>query len=96
MLCETLDDELVLLKMNGQECYGLSEVGARVWSLIAEHGDTATVAERLCEEYEGEKAAILKDFRELVREMLEAGLLQSADTPTDSDPTGADRLTARR
>lgn len=77
VLCHTIDDEVVLLKLNSQQYFGLGEVGADAWKLLVTHGDIAAVAERLCERYDGDPATIRSDFHALVAELIEAGLLKA-------------------
>jgi hypothetical protein len=76
VLCESLENEIVLFQLSSQQYYSLGAVGAHVWKLLGESGDVATVAKQLCDAYTGEPAAIIGDFHELVSEMLSAGLLQ--------------------
>jgi hypothetical protein len=77
VICQTLQNEVVLLKLSSQQYYGLDEVGAHAWKLLAENGDVATTAERLCESYTGDTATIRSDFHALVVELIEAGLLKA-------------------
>jgi Coenzyme PQQ synthesis protein D (PqqD) len=77
VLCQTLDNEVVLLKLNSQQYFGLDEVGAYAWKLLAENGDIAAVAERLCGDFAGDPAAIRRDLHALVAELMEAGLLRA-------------------
>jgi hypothetical protein len=66
VICQTLQDEVVLLKPNSQQYYGLDEVGTHASKLIAENGDMAAVTERLCENHTGDPATIRSDFHACV------------------------------
>ena len=77
VICQTLQNEIVLLQLNNQQYYGLDDVGAHAWKLILENGDIASVTERLCEDYAGDPDAIRSDFHALVAELIEAGLLRA-------------------
>jgi hypothetical protein len=93
VICQTLEDEVVLMKLKSQQYYGLDEVGAHAWRLLLEDGDIATVADRLCENYAGEPATIRSDFHALVGELIEAGLLKAVGDSSASgeiDASGAD------
>ena len=39
VLFQTVYDEAVLLNLNNDRYYGLDNVGARMWQLLAEHGE---------------------------------------------------------
>ena len=60
---ETIHDEVVLLKMNGAQYYGLDEVGTRTWKFLLENGDIALVGERLCDNYAGDPTTIRRDLQ---------------------------------
>ena len=79
VISETVQNEVVLLKLSSQEYFGLGEVGAHAWKLLVETGDVARVADRLCESYAGDPATIRSDFEALVDELIEAGLLKTAN-----------------
>jgi hypothetical protein len=76
VISQALQDEIVLLKLNGDQYYSLDEVGAHAWKLLVENGDVAAVAEQLCEGYAGDPVTIRSDFHVLVGELIEAGLLK--------------------
>lgn len=79
VIIQTVQNEVVLLKLSSQQYFGLGEVGAHAWKLLVETGDLARVADRLCESYAGDPATIRSDFQALVDELIEAGLLKAAD-----------------
>jgi hypothetical protein len=79
VISETVQNEVVLLKLSSQEYFGLGDVGAHAWKLLVETGDVARVADRLCESYAGDPTRIRSDFQALVDELIEAGLLKAAD-----------------
>ena len=76
---ETIQDEVVLLKLTGAQYYGLDEVGANAWKFLLEDGNIAAVGERLCKKYAGDPATIRSDLQALVAELIEAGILKAAD-----------------
>jgi hypothetical protein len=42
----------VLLDPQGGECFGLDEVGTRIWELLPAHPTPSALADRLLEEYD--------------------------------------------
>ena len=55
--------------------YVLDDIGARIWQLLAEHGDVATVVEQLLTEYDVDEATLHRDLANLIAELTEEGLL---------------------
>ncbi len=70
--------EAVILDLASEHYYGLDETGTRMWLLLAEHGDLAAVRARLLEEYEVAPEVLERDLAELVRRLLDEGLLRPA------------------
>lgn len=79
VICQRLQEEVVLLKLNSQEYFSLGDVGAHAWKLLVENGDIAAVAQSLCENYAGDPTNIRSDFQALVAELIEARLLKAVD-----------------
>ena len=72
-----LDNEMVLLNVETGLYFGLDELGAMIWSLIAAEADEAVIVDRIFAEYDVEQTQAKADVREFI-ECLEAkGLLQS-------------------
>lgn len=76
---ETIQDEVVLMKTDGAQYYGLDEVGTRTWTFLLENGDIGAVGDRLCENYTGDPATIRSDLQAFVAELIEAGILKAVD-----------------
>ena len=55
VLFRQLDDEGVLLDLKSGTYFGLNDVGARTWQLIAEHGALSRVVDVLLLEYAAER-----------------------------------------
>jgi len=77
VLCQELDDEVVLLNMTNQQYYGLNDVGAQMWKSLLESGSVAAAAELLETMYEIEPTLLRTDLEALVRDLLNAGLLRA-------------------
>jgi len=78
VLCQPVDDELVLLNMTDQQYYGLDGVGARMWQLLLEYADIDRVVELICAEYDVDETIVRSDISSLVERLGSAGLLRPA------------------
>ena len=67
--------EAVLLNLATGTYFGLDTVGTRMWHLIADHGSTERVVETLLAEYEVEEVRLRCDLDNLIRQLLEKGLM---------------------
>lgn len=81
VIYQALQNEIVLLNMKDQQYFGLDDVGSDMWKLLVEHGDVETVADRLSEEYDVDRATVREDLGVLIRNLMAAGLLKCADPP---------------
>lgn len=76
--------EAVLLNLATGTYFGLDTVGTRMWHLIADHGSTERVVETLLAEYEVEEERLRCDLDNLIRQLLEKGLMT---TDAENRPT---------
>ena len=74
-LFQELEGEAILLNQQNEQYYSLDDVGTRMWQLLAEHGDVASVVQRLQEEYNVEEAILRQDLGTLIAKLADAGLL---------------------
>jgi coenzyme PQQ synthesis protein D (PqqD) len=79
VIYHTLDQEVVLLNMATQQYYGLDSVGADMWNTLLEHRSLGTAAARIQESYEVDPETARADLHSLVRQLVAAGLLKSAE-----------------
>ena len=70
-----LDKEAVLLDLKSGKYFGLNEVGARVWQLVAEARALADILETLSAEYAEERSVLERDLLELAGELCTRGLV---------------------
>ena len=77
VLFQELDGEAILLNLQNEHYYSLKESGVRMWQLLAEHGDVATVTEQLLEEYDVEEATLNRDLTNLIAWLTERGLVKA-------------------
>jgi hypothetical protein len=77
VLFQELEGESVLLNLADDRYYGLDDVGTRMWQLLAEDGEVATVVKRLQAEYGGEvdEATLRRDLGALIERLAGAGLV---------------------
>ena len=78
-LAEQVGDEMVLLNLDSGKYYGLDEVGARMWSLLAGLGAMEPVYLALIEEYEVAPGQLRHDLATLVNDLVDHGLLDIVD-----------------
>jgi hypothetical protein len=69
-------DEMALLNLDTGVYFGLDEVGARMWELVAEHQRLQLVAEQMEGEYDVDPARLRQDLLRLVDELIAKGLLE--------------------
>jgi hypothetical protein len=71
-----LHGELVLLNLASGVYFGLNDVGARMWQLLAEHHALRRVFELLQDEYDVAPATLEQDLRALVGQLSAQGLVR--------------------
>ena len=79
VLFRELDGEAVILDLNSERYYGLDDVGTRMWQLLSEHGDVATVHAHLLAEYDVEPPQLANDLATLIDKLASAGLVAIAE-----------------
>jgi hypothetical protein len=79
-----LAGEAVLLHLGTGIYFGLDTVGTRIWHLLAEQGDTDTIIPTLLHEYDVDEPQLRRDVDQLIRKLLDKGLLvaDAHSTPT--------------
>lgn len=70
-----LDEEAVLLDLKSGKYFGLNEVGARIWQLVAEARPLAGILDTLEAEYSSERSVLERDLLELAGELHTRGLV---------------------
>jgi len=71
-----VEDEMVLLGMEDGIYYGLNPVGAFIWEQIKELKSINQVRDAILAEYEVEKVECERDLHELLRVLVEKGLVE--------------------
>jgi hypothetical protein len=75
MSCD-LDGEAAILHLPSGCYYGLDEVGATVWRLLAEPVRVGDIQRAVEEEYEVEHEICARDVRHLLGELVNAGIVE--------------------
>jgi hypothetical protein len=57
-----VEDEIAILDLAGDRYYVLDDVGARMWKVLSEHGDTATVVRQLQGYYDVDETTLTSDL----------------------------------
>ncbi len=71
-----VEDEMVLLGMEDGIYYGLNPVGAFIWEQIKEPKTIDEIRDAVLSEYEVNKSECEGDLYELLRELVEKGLVE--------------------
>ena len=74
-LFQEIENEMVILDLAKEHYYGLDDVGARMWHLLSEHGNTAVVVEQLRSYYDADEATLSQDLATLIEKLRQAGLV---------------------
>ena len=75
-LSADLDGETVILHLESGTYYGLSDVGARIWTLIQEPRPVSDVRDVLLEEYDVERDLCERDVLALLSDLKVHNLLE--------------------
>jgi hypothetical protein len=70
------DAELVVLDLDGGHYYGLSEVGADAFEMIARGEPLPSVVAALLDKYEVDRERLEDDLRRLTERLVRRGLLE--------------------
>jgi hypothetical protein len=71
-----LGGEVAILNLEAGMYYGLDDVGARIWELAQEPATVKSLQARILEEYDVEPERGRREVFELLRELVEEGLLE--------------------
>jgi hypothetical protein len=75
VLFRQLDGDAVMLNLADESYFGLDEVGARMWSVLAAADSIAAAEAQLLAEYDVEPAQLQADLLALIRELQAHGLI---------------------
>jgi hypothetical protein len=79
VLVQNLDGEAVLLDLESGRYFGLDEVGARFWQVLAEAPSVEAAYETLAAEYDVDREKLRQDLYALLDELVEHQLITVSD-----------------
>jgi hypothetical protein len=77
------DTEAAILNVRTGIYYGLDEVGAAVWRLLTQPRTVADVIDAIQSEYEVDEPKCERDIIRLLGDLVDQGLVEIGDGPTD-------------
>ena len=75
VLFQDLERESIMLDLESEYYFSLDDVGTRMWQLLSEHQETATVLAQLLDEYDVDAATLQHDLAALIDQLVAAGLV---------------------
>ena len=69
VLFQQINNECVLLNMESEQYFGLDDVGARIWEILSEDGDTEKAVAKLQAEYNADEQTLRNDLSQLLSEL---------------------------
>jgi Coenzyme PQQ synthesis protein D (PqqD) len=78
VIFQKVNDELVVLDLASQNYFGLDDVGARMWNLLADDGNLESAVSRLRSIYAADEVTLRGDLYALVRRLIDSNLLKAA------------------
>ena len=69
VLFQQINNECVLLDMDSEQYFGLDDVGARMWQVLSEDGDTEKAITVLLAEYDTDEKTLRQDLITLLAEL---------------------------
>ncbi|MEM7035040.1 MAG: PqqD family peptide modification chaperone [Chloroflexota bacterium] len=79
ILSTDIDDEIVLMSLTTDKYYGLDPVSTRIWQLLAEPSQLATVQANLLQEFEVDAETCQSDLLTFVQKLFDAQLIEIVD-----------------
>jgi len=73
---QTIGEETVLLDMNGEEYFGLNEVGTIIWKLLQDQNSIREIHQQLIKQFNHDPEAIRNDIEKLLADLMDAGLVE--------------------
>lgn len=80
-LASAIDGEVVALHVDRGQCYGMREVAATVWNLLAKPLNLEGICNRLVEIYDVEMDVCRAEVTTLVSELQNEGLIEKVPPP---------------
>jgi hypothetical protein len=78
ILLQEVANEMVILNLADGQYYGLNEVGARIIQLMSNGENISSITQTLLEEFDVEQAVLERDIQNLIEELQQHALIESA------------------
>ena len=82
VLFQDLGEEVAQLEVESEQCYGLNEIGARMWSLLQQRQPVKQVLSTLHEECEAEEQRLSADLKQFLNQLQSKGLIDLSHSTT--------------
>lgn len=79
LIQEIVDGESVLLNLETESYFGLDKMGRHFWKAITQSESLQKAYDTLMDEYDVDPELLRKDLNELVKKLLEKGLIKVND-----------------
>jgi hypothetical protein len=80
-----IDDEWILLDLNGGNYYGLDEVGGTVWELLKQGKNPQEISDAMVERYVVSHGTLLADVVAFVNDLVDRGLVRPIEDGPSHD-----------
>ena len=78
------DGQMVIMQLATSALFTLNQVGARIWELADGRMTADQIVQRICQEFEVEKAVAERDARDFIERLAKHGVLLLSDTPAQA------------
>ena len=78
IVTEEIEDELVILDLDGDVYFSLNEVGRLIWEEAADGTAFGAIVDAICENYEVERERAAEDARDFLGQALDEQLMESS------------------
>lgn len=82
VLFSEVGSDIVALSIAKGECFGMEDVTAEVWRMLASPMTLSAICERLIQAYDVDGSTCIADVAELISDMRQKGLVVTADRPS--------------
>lgn len=80
VICETFDDEVVLINLDTGNYYSIDKVGAVIWSLIESGVDASAIVNGITQGYQGKHEDMVSAIEHFLAELQQESLIVTVET----------------
>ncbi len=78
-----IDDEVIILNLEGGHYFILNNTGAMIWSLLENNKGLEEIIQTICEEYQKPQEMIRQDVSEIIDHLIKENLIQKSLLATE-------------